>query len=130
MSIEGIPEGWELVEIGMPKTGDWMISAEGEPYQVICDHSTFWPIIRKIEKPKRHRPFANAAEFEPHRDKWIKRSCKSDGDRSLTPGCFRVSAYDDDSFWTVDGETTSYEGAFESGKKFEDGTPFGVEVTE
>ena len=134
MQVEGIPDGWELVNVGKPVANvDSVVWIDGTPklYQYSQQlTASNWPIIRKIEKPKRYRPFANAAEFEPHRDRWIVRSCKDDGDNNLTTGCFRVAAYDDDAIWTVDGETTSYEGVFKNGKKFEDGTPFGVEVTD
>ena len=132
MSIEGIPEGWELVRFDYATDGEQYLNGDGD----IMHHLSAKPtqakrlIIRKIEKPKRYRPFANAAEFEPHRDRWIRRSCKDDGDNNLTAGCFRVAAYDDDAIWTVDGETTSYEAVFKNGKKFTDGTPFGVEVTD
>ena len=134
MQIEGIPDGWELVRVGKPVANvDWVVWIDGTPklYQYSQQlTASNWPIVRKIEKPKRYRPFANAAEFEPHRDRWIKRSHKDDSDNKLTGGCFRVAAYDDDAIWTVDGETTSYEAVFKNGKKFEDGTPFGVEVVD
>ena len=123
MSIKGIPDGWDLVEIGVPKTGDWMVDPQGEPYQAISDYCTFWPIIRKIEKPKRYRPFANAAEFEPHRDKWIRRSHTG----SDIAGCFRVLAYNDTEIWDSWSKQT-YHQMFHDGRQFEDGTPFGVEV--
>ena len=126
MSIEGIPDGWELVRIGVPKTGDWMINAEREPYQAICDYCTFWPIIRKIEKPKRYRPFANAAEFEPHRDKWLVFFDYEYSD--LSDQKSRVLVYGDDRFWIgEDGSMYDWNEAFKSWQ-FEDGTPFGVEV--
>ena len=122
MQVERIPDGWELVEIGVPKAGDWMINAEGEPHQATCDYCTFWPIIHKIEKPKRYRPFANAAEFEPHREKWFK--CKS----SERDHRMKTNAYNDRKHYTCEvGDTwTEMFDDFE----FEDGTPFGVEVVE
>lgn len=64
-----------------------------------------------------YRPFANAAEFAPHRDRWIQRFY---GD-----GCFKVVAYDETSVYTRDGESR-YTTYFTNGFKFEDGTPFGV----
>ena len=49
MSIEGIPEGWELVRIGKPATGEWSIGGDGTPWQYVKDtpSTEFWPIIRK-----------------------------------------------------------------------------------
>ena len=120
MQIEGIPDGWELVRIGVPKAGDWMVSPKGKPDRAIEDFTTLWPIIRKIEKPKRYRPFANAAEFEPHREKWLSH----DG----VAGAWRIHEYNDESFMVRDGVFFTFEEAFKDGRKFEDGTPFGVEV--
>lgn len=131
MSIEGIPEGWELVRIGRPAIGELKISHKGEPIEVLheeyCGLDSV--IIRKIEKPKLYRPFANAAEFAPHRDRWIQRSDKHDTPDTIPAGCFRVTAYNDHHYWTVEGKATSYEQAFNDGKCFDDGTPFGIEVT-
>lgn len=130
--IEGIPDGWELVRIGIPIVGvDWVVNRDGTA--VLCEvehYAKNWPIIRKIEKPKRYRPFANAAEFEPHRDRWIQRSDKHDTPDTIPAGCFRVTAYNDHHYWTVFNKATSYEQAFNDGKCFDDGTPFGIEVTE
>lgn len=64
-----------------------------------------------------YRPFAGAAEFAPHRDRWIQRFY---GD-----GCFKVVAYDETSVYTRDGES-KYTEYFDKGFRFEDGTPFGV----
>ena len=125
MTIEGIPEGWELVKFGVPKSGDWLINSSGEPEQSKGTFATVWPIIRKIVKPKRYRPFANAAEFEPHRDRWVRRSHAG---RPDAKGCYKVCAYDN---WGIfdRGSKISYEEMFNDGRQFDDGTPFGVEVT-
>ncbi len=61
------------------------------------------------------RPFKNAEEFKPYRDRWYKPT------KGVTN---RVEAYDDKGFW-CDG-WTSWESAFESSYAFEDGQPFGV----
>lgn len=60
----------------------------------------------------KYRPFANAAEFKPHRDKWIVRK---DG----KPGAHRSGTYGDS------GSIFSFEHMFDS-FMFEDGTPCGV----
>ena len=72
---------------------------------------------RKIEP--RYRPFANAAEFSPHRDKWL---VDYDGD------LVRVIALADEKLATSYGRI-SFEDAFVR-YKFEDGNPFGVLETE
>ena len=129
MTIEGIPEGWELVKFDVPRDGDWLINSSGQPEQSRGTYTTVWPIIRTIERPKQYRPFANAAEFKPHRDRWVKLLIsKSDG-VYLT---YRVATYDD---WGVifGGSKESYGNVFNR-YVFDnlDGTtePFGVEVTE
>ena len=133
MSIEGIPEGWELVRVGKVKRGEFIVDNSGRACEYDGFHesqSSNYVIIRKIEKPKQYRPFANAAEFEPHRDKWIKRGSKHDTEATRPEGCFRVAAYNDHHYWTAEGICTPYMQAFDDGRCFEDGTPFGVEVTE
>ena len=71
------------------------------------------------EPPKpqpKYRPFKNAKEFKPHRDKWWK---YKDGDVVWPPACYSDKGYSD----------TDWDYCFEN-QVFEDGTPFGVEVTE
>jgi hypothetical protein len=77
-----------------------------------------YPIIRKIEKPAKYRPFANAAEFKPHRDRWWYRDDK-DGRRYFPPQGYSDHAYG--------GVTWRYrlDACF-----FDDGTPFGVRIDE
>ena len=125
MQIEGIPDGWELVRVGQVYNGEHWINNGGGPLRWDSDNpssSINYVIIRKIEKPKRYRPFANAAEFEPHRDKWLSH----DG----VVGAWRIHEYNDESFMIRDGVFCTFEEAFKDGRKFEDGTPFGVEVVE
>lgn len=80
-------------------------------------------ILKKIEKPKQYRQFASAAEFEPYRDRWIKRSFESHPDAR---GCFKAEGYDDYGVYTTAG-LESYADMFEQGRQFDDGTPFGIE---
>ena len=125
MTIEGIPEGWELVRVGCPTNGEFYLGMNGQP--IICNlvfHGYAYIVIRKIERPKQYRPFANAAEYEPHRDRWIRRSHTG---RPGAKGCYRAFAYDE---WGVfdRGTKSSYEEMFSEGRQFDDGTPFGVEV--
>ena len=123
MSIKGIPDGWELVRIGRLKRGEFWLSNFGQPIE--WEHSqesgsVNYIVIRKIEKPKRYRPFANAAEFEPHRDKWLKLKLGG-GDHRI-----KTHSYNDRKHYTGDDGNTWKE--MFNDFEFEDGTPFGIEV--
>lgn len=123
MQIEGIPDGWELVRIGKAKLEEFYVNNEGIAWEwTASGESGFanYVVIRKIEKPKRYRPFANAAEFEPHRDKWLKYK-SGNGDHRI-----KTHSYNDRKHYTGDlGD--SWKEMFDD-FEFEDGTPFGVEV--
>ena len=70
--IPGVPEGWRLVRIGKPKAGEWFVDDGNTPTKAFTDFDvSVLAIIEKIEQPKQYRPFANAKEFEPHRDRWL-----------------------------------------------------------
>lgn len=120
MKIEGIPAGWDQERVGQIYPGEYSVNNYGDPQRWENDHpssSKNYVIIRKIEKPKQYRPFANAAEFEPFRDRWWK---KTIGDDRIYPPCY----YND-----------SYSGGLHFDRcfidrVFDDGTPFGIEVTE
>ena len=74
MKIEGIPAGYELVRIGTPNYGELFLNASGGVIPASgggLDKNFI--IVRKVEKPKTYRPFANAEEFKPHRDRWTRR---------------------------------------------------------
>ena len=116
--IEGVPDGWRLVRIGKPTDGEWVIDNLGDPSQVIDDTRYYnYCIIEKIEQPKQYRPFANAKEFEPHRDRWWRFKDESDE-------LFRTYYYSDKYHMWHDWHQSFDE------KVFDDGSPFGVEVTE
>ncbi len=128
-NIEGVPEGWELVRVGVVHHGEWRLMDDGSIRQwLTIGPSTGWAVVlRKIEKPATYRPFANAEEFKPHRDRWIKfLLAESDG----VYYTFRVAKYDD---WGVvfGGSKETYQAVFNR-YVFDnlDGTtePFGVEV--
>ena len=122
--IEGVPHGWRLVRIGNPKVGEWFIDADdGKPLLATCDVARrVRAIIEKIEQPKQYRPFANAAEFESHRDRWINHPDAQDRK-------FKVIMFDDCGVCCYE-RRYSYAHLFECGTVFEDGSPFGVKVTE
>lgn len=105
-----------------PRIPDYAFSA-GSTWKEIKEdgyESLAWGIIRKVAK---YRPFANAAEFAPHRDRWVQRLCKvTEG----VTGCYHVEAYDDTGVWTSEGQRYTYADMFDEGRLFDDGTPFGV----
>lgn len=120
MKIKGVPEGWELVRIGTPKYGDWWLNVHGDT--VFCDVHDFtlrnYPILKKIEKPKRYRPFASAEEFRPFRERWWRHVTDLEG----TAHPPRAHCNDG---WLTDSWVRLFERI-----EFDDGSPFGVEVTE
>lgn len=122
--IEGVPDGWQLVRIGTPLYLEWFLDADRKPTLANFDFSKCClAIVERIKPPEpTYRPFANAAEFEPHRDKWIY-------DPRFDDKKFRVIVYDDNMVWLND-KGYEYWTLFESGTLFEDGSPFGVKVTE
>ncbi len=131
--IPGVPEGWELVRVGVPDSDDWLVGHEGNPVAHAMLKRPLklrqYAIIRKIEKPATYRPFANAEEFKPHRDRWLTRKDKSDP--THLDGACRVVAYDDQGPWFTTGNYHTWEAAFNSGRCFDDdGTPFGVKIDE
>jgi hypothetical protein len=129
--IPGVPEGWELVHaFRRAVKGEWYIDNDGAPHLQHMSKSVFAHcIIRKIEKPAKYRPFANAEEFKPHRDRWLTRKDKSDP--THVDGACRVVAYDDQGLWFTTGNYHTWEAAFDSGRCFDDDeTPFGVKIDE
>jgi hypothetical protein len=129
--IPGVPEGWELVHACRQVIkGEYYLDGDEIPQLQNLSESCFaHPIIRKIEKPARYRPFANAEEFKPHRDRWLTRKDKSDSTHVY--GACRVVAYDDQGLWFTTGNYHTWEAAFDSGRCFDDdGTPFGVKIDE
>jgi hypothetical protein len=121
MKIEGVPNGYELVRIGRPEEGELFIGGTGLVNTATGGESCFsFSIVRKIERPKRYRPFANAEEFKPHRNRWWKwNPTKFPANRNYPP-----LVYDDNGHG---GET--WEQNFRD-KVFDDDSPFGVEVSE
>jgi hypothetical protein len=120
--IPGVPEGWELVRIGPVNPGEFFVGYDGQAEQYLQGTaSTGWvTIIRKIEKPARYRPFANAEEFKPHRDRWWYRDDK-DGTRRYFP----PASYSDE---THNG--AAWQHRFDTCFFDDDGTPLGVRIDE
>lgn len=118
MKIEGVPEGYEIARIGRPEKGELFMDASGRVAKATgVQDALCYVILRKIERPKQYRPFANAKEFKPYRGGWWK--WKEDTSRVFPP-----ASYDEFSH-----ETETWIESFDF-KMFEDGSPFGVEVSE
>ena len=51
MKIEGVPDGWELVRIGTPIVGEYVITHDGDPDLISAGRwlGKNFPIIRRIE---------------------------------------------------------------------------------
>lgn len=119
--IEGVPEGYEVVRFGNVNDGEWYLAGNGD----LVQHLAVIPtqarrlVIRRVSPPvSKYRPFANAAEFEPHRDRWWR--YKDEHTTVSRP----PANYSDSGHHGYD-----YEYGLER-KVFDDGSPFGVEVTE
>jgi len=134
--IDGVPEGWELVHaMRRVLKGEYFIDSDGavELWDKSCESIFRYPIIRKIEKPAKYRPFANAAEFKPHRDRWA-RVIKEDNDsccdlEECVGDSLKIEAHSEDSACAPGGWLT-YDEAFECFVFDDDGSPFGVRIDE
>jgi len=124
--IPGVPEGWELVKIDRPAKGDWLIDGVGLPkeyhYENPC--GSVFPIIRKIEKPARYRPFKDAEEYLPHWGKPIRLKGGAGFDSVVSTGKLGV--------YVASGGSTIRHAMVDAFRLFEfaDGTPFGVRIDE
>ena len=136
MTIEGIPEGWELVRVGHPVIEvEWVLNHYGDPILFSgnpnVNPGSNWPIIRKIEKPKQYRPFANAAEYMARDSADIAVDWKGND----SPCFCAVVSVNDGYVWVAFGsdiERFTWPDAFERiqfRSKSNTTSPFGVEVT-
>ena len=116
-------EGWELVRVGKLMPGDYWLNGDGLVVRWDFPHQSAalnYIIVRKIARPKTYRAFANAAEFKPYRDRWIKQTL---GDSvSFT----RIDGYGKEGV-TIQGNAYRYQELLDN-RTFDDGSPFGVEV--
>lgn len=64
-----------------------------------CYNHSAYDLIEEWPEPK-YRPFANADEFKPHRDRWIRRT---------DSGAFRTCSYTNREIILRDGDKRSYE---------------------
>jgi hypothetical protein len=132
-NVPGVPDGWELLEFRKAVSGDCVIDVRGLAMTWSGGESVYvYPIVREIKKPKQYRPFANADEFKPHRDRWVRivsaeNNC-CDLDDWDVGNLQRITGCNEHSVCIWEGWMT-YGEAFEC-FTFDDGTPFGVEVKE
>ena len=121
-------EGWVIVKYDYASQGEWFVDSEGRVIQCRLPGGSDVKkiVVRKIEKPKQYRQFANAAEFKPHRDRWLNRV---DEHGKQIDGEFQHDGFDDRGIW-LGSNPLSYKDALNRGLTFDDGSPFGVEVTE
>jgi hypothetical protein len=119
--IPGVPEGWVIERIGKPIFNvDHVIHYDGQP--MLCDYDSSYlnrVIIRKIEKPAAYRPFEDAAEYKPHRDRWWRYNDSEDSEHVQPPAAYSK----------IGPMGSNWEQAF-MGRVFDDGTPFGVRIDE
>jgi hypothetical protein len=136
--IPGVPEGWELVHANrLAEAGEVILTEEGSPYVSQSGSARPFPIIRKIKKPAAYRPFANAEEFKPHRDRWVKVIKAQDERNTDLEDWFGIGSFlkimgcEESGLWLrVPGGWVTYESAFDCFVFDDDGTPFGVRIDE
>jgi hypothetical protein len=124
--IPGVPDGWEIERIGKPIFNvDHVIHYDGQP--MLCDYDSSYlnrVIIRKIEKPAKYRPFANAEEYLPHWGKPIRTKGDAGFDSVVSTSMIGIYVAA-----TAKIYYHSMSEAFEQ-FTFADGTPFGVRIDE
>jgi hypothetical protein len=126
--IPGIPDGWELVRIvDRPQIGEYALDRVNHPVMVMePDAWDLGVIVRKIETPKRYRQFKNGEEYSPHFDRIVIYKSQDKGDCFYRPSCFS-----NERVWLGPNHVGKQWGdAFIELRFKDDGTPFGVEVTE
>jgi len=117
------PEGWRFVQPGdafdkrakyWADVFGWAEAWQDDFYDSQCTY------IVPIDPPKppepQYRPFANAAEFEPHKNKWWRYK-SADSDEQIPPALFNDKIHG----------VQYWQDSFEN-KVFSDGSPFGVKV--
>jgi hypothetical protein len=133
-NVPGVPEGWELLAVGLVTMGEWFVNRNGEPEQWNQDFRTtcMYAIIRKIETPKKYRPFKGGAEYMASG----RQGVAVDWNFTEAHGFYAVVSANDSFVWVAFGTAVEQ---FDWSRALEklhfhhaDGSasPFGVEVTE
>jgi hypothetical protein len=115
------PEGWRFVEKGDAFDKRAMHWNCGRKQWVttgnLHGYSRDDIYVAPVDPPvPQYRPFANAAEFEPHKNKWWRYK-SADNDEQIPPALFNDKIHG----------VQYWQDSFEN-KVFSDGTPFGVKV--
>jgi hypothetical protein len=126
--IPGVPEGWELVRIGMVHHGEWRLMDDKtiEQWDSKRSSSGWAVVLRKIEKPAKYRPFENASEADRF---WNAALRFRDPHLGHENSRFRINTIGCDGI-TIGLESYSYGAAFSKFCIDDDGTPFGVKIDE
>ena len=128
MKIEGVPDGWELVRVGRPRQGELFLSTSGQVV-LASGHAAGinHVILRKVEKPKQYRTFANGAEYAPHFDRAVQYQHRDPNVYFRAIGVCQLGVWVQNN---EENEFVPWETAFRVWLFKDDGTPFGVEVSE
>ena len=110
-----------MVRVGVVHHGEWRLMDDKSIRQwLTIEPSVGWAVVlRKIEKPAAYRPFKDAEEFKPHRDRWWRYNDSEDSEHVQPPAAYSK----------IGPMGSNWEQAF-SGRVFDDGTPFGVKIDE
>jgi len=125
--IPGVPEGWDLVHVNRAvKPGEHFIARGGNVlhWGAKVESAAVYPIIRKIEKPAKYRPFVDSEEYLPHWGKPVR--TKGDAGFDSVVSTSMIGIYVASGTSIIRHEMVD---AFEQ-LTFADGTPFGVKIDE
>ena len=124
MQVDGIPDGYELVRIGTPNKGEMFLSSDGLVYLSSgCVSGASWVILRKVERPKTYRPFRDGAEYAWHFDRPVRFKHEPNT-------VYRIASFNNLFVFVAYGDGVSFVDGMKDLVFADDGTPFGVEVSE
>jgi hypothetical protein len=125
--IPGVPEGWEVDHVSrFGEIGEYCVNPEGEPHLIVGRTIYRVCVIRKIERPVKYRPFANASEADPFWNVALRANIPHDLSKHSR---FRINTIGHDGI-RIGLEFYTYEAAFDRFCVDDDGTPFGVRIDE
>ena len=124
--IPGVPEGWELVAIRRARYMENYIWTSGmiALWQERTESGFIVPIIRKIERPAKYRPFEHVEEYLPHWGKPVRLKGGTGYDSVVSTSKLGV-------YVAAGGSIIRHDMAVAFDLfEFADGTPFGVKIDE
>ncbi len=126
--IPGVPEGWELVRVGVVHHGEWRLMDDRSIRQwLTIEPSVGWAVVlRKIEKPARYRPFANAEEAHPFWDTPLRLAGATE---EMKNSWSRITTIEKDGI-TTSAKFYTWEQAYYRFYIDDNHTPFGVKIDE